>query len=79
MPAVVDAAEPDLVVWSSLWPERPEAVIRFDLPRDATGFGTDLTWTLELDEPRPDGPRLVQMGKTINQLINANLRETFDQ
>ena len=30
-PQIVEKAEPTLVVWSSLWPELPEATIRFDI------------------------------------------------
>jgi hypothetical protein len=51
-PDVVEAREPDLVVWSSLWDRRPDARIRFDLPPD--GYGTDLRWVLLVDEPVPD-------------------------
>jgi hypothetical protein len=79
MPVVVESREPELVVWSTLWSDRPEAVIRFDLPRDASGYGTDLEWTLVLEDPVPDGPRLIEMRKRINLLINGNLRDTFDQ
>jgi hypothetical protein len=78
-PAIVKTEEPNLVVWSSLWSERPEATIRFELPRDDAGQGTDLRWTLELDEPLPDRTRLIEMRKRINLLINGNLRDTFDQ
>jgi hypothetical protein len=35
-----------LVVWSSLWIKRPDAIVRFDLPPDSSGYGTDLRWTL---------------------------------
>jgi hypothetical protein len=79
MPVVVESREPGLFVWSTLWPERPEAVIRFELPRDEGGYGTDLTWTLQLEEPVPGGHRLVEMRRTINRLVNGNLRDTFDQ
>jgi hypothetical protein len=79
MPVVVESREPGLVVWSTLWPERPEAVIRFELPRDEGGYGTELTWTLQPEEPVPEGHRLVEMRRTINRLVNGNLRDTFDQ
>jgi hypothetical protein len=45
-PDLVEADEPNLVVWSSLWNGRPDARIRFELPRDRSGHGTDLRWVL---------------------------------
>lgn len=75
-PRVVEAAPPGLVVWSSLWPRQPEALVRFDLAAD--GEGTDLRWTLLVDE-LPDASRLVHYRKRINTLINANLRYTYGQ
>jgi len=41
-PMVLESHCPDYVVWSSLWPRRPEARIRFDLPPGGAGGGTDL-------------------------------------
>lgn len=75
-PIVLESEAPHLVVWSSLWPWRPDAQIRFDL----TGVGgTTLEWTLYVDEPAPDRETIVRMRKRINRLINANLRFTFGQ
>ncbi|WP_300013142.1 hypothetical protein [Pseudonocardia sp.] len=64
------------VVWSSLWPRRPEALIVFDL--DAGGGGTDLRWTLLVDE-LPDASLLGHYRRRINVLINANLRYSYGQ
>ena len=58
---------------------RPDAIVRFDLPPDSNGYGTDLRWTLLVDEPTPDASLVGHMRKRINQLINANLRFTFGQ
>lgn len=78
-PEVVEADEPGLVVWSSIWNKRPDARVRFDLPAEQGGYGTDLCWTLLVDEPAPDPSTLGHMRKRLNQLINANLRSTFGQ
>lgn len=78
-PQVVEAVRPQLVVWSSLWPQRPDALIRFDLPADASGSGTDLTWTLLMEEPEPHEALLGHLRKRINELINAELRYSFGQ
>ncbi|WBB65203.1 hypothetical protein [Micromonospora sp. WMMD812] len=77
-PRTLRAQEPHLVVWSSIWPKRPDAEVRFDLPSDGA-TGTDLRWTLFLEEPLPEPSLLGHLRKRINQLINANLRYTFGQ
>ena len=76
-PEIVEASEPDLVVWSSLWERRSDALIRFELPPDRSGYGTDLRWVLLVDEPEPDPSLLGHLRYRINELINANLRYTF--
>lgn len=76
---MVEASNPGLVVWSSLWVKRPDAIVRFDLPNDSGGYGTDLRWTLLVDEPMPEASLVAHMRKRLNQLINANLRYTFGQ
>lgn len=78
-PRPVEVAKPGLVVWSSLWTKRPDAVVRFELPADRSGQGTDLRWTLLVNEPMPDAALVGHMRKRLNQLINANLRYTFGQ
>jgi len=78
-PRLVEVSEPGLVVWSSLWIKRPDAIVRIYLPPDSSGYGTGLRWTLLVDEPVPDAPLLGHMRKRLNQLINANLRFRFGQ
>jgi hypothetical protein len=46
---------------------------------DATGQGTDLCWTLLVDDPEPDGRTIGHMRKRVDELINANLRYSFGQ
>ena len=71
-PEILESREPDLVVWSSLWDDRPDARIRFDVTH-ARG----LRWTLLVDEPAPDEATVREMRHRINTLINGNLRGTF--
>jgi hypothetical protein len=77
-PRIVEARPPELVVWSSLWPSRPDALVRFDLAADGHG-GTDLRWTLLVDEPMPDASKLGHLRTRLNQLINAELRYSYGQ
>lgn len=76
-PTVVESEIPHSVVWSSLWVKRPDARVQFDL-EPARG-GTDLRWTLYVDEPVPDAILTGHMRKRLNELINANLRFTYGQ
>jgi hypothetical protein len=78
-PTIIESGEPDYVIWSSLWSKRPDALLRFDLPADAAGQGTDLCWTLTVNDPLPDPPLLGHMRKRVNELINENLHYTFGQ
>jgi hypothetical protein len=74
-PVVLESHAYDRVVWSSLWLKRPDARVQFDLA-DGDG-GTDLRWTLFVDEPIPDQSLSGHLRKRTNELINANLRYTY--
>lgn len=76
-PDVVEAVGPHLVVWSSLWSERPDARVRFEL--SPTGPGCTLRWTLLVDGPEPDAALLGHLRKRVNQLVNADLRYSLGQ
>ena len=78
-PAVVESKEPSLVVWSSVWKRRPDARIRYELPQERDGHGTDLRWTLLVEKPAPDASMPGHMRKRINELINATLRYALGQ
>lgn len=78
-PQILESREPEHVVWSSLWPRRADARITFELPQAGPGGGTDLRWTLTVDEPAPDDSLTGHMRKRINTLIHANLRYTYGQ
>ena len=78
-PVVLESAQPRRAVWSSLWPQRPDAQIIFELSPGGPGGGTDLRWTLTLDPPEPDENMAGHMRKRINTLIYANLRHTYGQ
>jgi hypothetical protein len=76
-PRILLAEEPSLLVWSSIWKKRPDAVLRFELSRDSSG--TNALWTLTVDEPEPDASLLGHMRKRVNFLLDGALRATFGQ
>lgn len=76
-PEIVRTVDPELVIWSSIWRDRPDAIIRFDI--ESIGNNTMLCWTLFVDDPIPSDSEVVLMRRRLNVLINANLRFTFGQ
>jgi hypothetical protein len=76
-PVVLSVEEPHVVLWSSLWPRCPRAQVRFDLHDEAEGSGTDLRWTLSVEEPAPSASLIGHMCKRLDVLINAELRSSF--
>ncbi|MDH2425640.1 hypothetical protein [Sphaerisporangium sp. TRM90804] len=76
-PRVLRAVEPELVVWSSLWPERAGDEIRFDI-RPAPN-GCLLRWTLLTPGEAPEQAVVGRLRYRLNHLINARLRFSFGQ
>ncbi|GLX05480.1 hypothetical protein Misp03_24070 [Microbispora sp. NBRC 16548] len=77
-PRILRAVEPELVVWSSLWPERPDDEIRFDIRPTADG-GCSLRWTLLTPTEAPEQSVVGRLRHRLNFLINALLRFSFGQ
>jgi hypothetical protein len=76
-PMVIEAVRPSRVVWSSLWPSRPDARVHFEL--SASESESMLRWSLWLDEHLPDAELVRHLRRRINVLINAGLRYTYGQ
>jgi hypothetical protein len=76
-PRILQAVEPRLVIWSSLWPSRPDDEIRFDIRPDSAGCA--LRWTLLTPESIPDQGVVGHLRYRLNFLINAQLRFSFGQ
>ncbi len=77
-PRVLSSDRPQAVVWSSLWPNRSDAQVHFDIESDGAA-GTQLRWTLLVDEPLPGPSQLGHLRKRLNELINRDLRLSFGQ
>lgn len=76
-PRIFEAVKPTLVVWSSLWPDRADDQICFDL--EPAGSGCSLRWTLSTFGDPPDAGRLGRLRYRPNFLINGELRYSFGQ
>lgn len=76
-PTILESVKPTLVVWSSLWPDRPNDRIRFDI--EPFSGGCSLCWTLLTPDEPPDEERAAILRHRLNFLINGELRESFDQ
>lgn len=76
-PRVLEEVEPSLVVWSSLWPSRPDDQIRFDLRPESVG--TALRWTLLGAGESPSPSLTGHLRFRLNKIINADLRFSYGQ
>lgn len=80
-PRVLAAEEPYEVVWSSLWPSRPNDQIRFELTaagRPALGSSeTLLRFTLLTPDEPPDDSKTGHLRLRMNQLLFADLRFSY--
>ena len=75
-PHVLEASRPTLVVWSSLWPDRPHDQVRFELrPKDG---GCAVRWRLLSPDTAPPAEVIKDRRHRLNFLINGKLRATFD-
>ena len=77
-PRVIAGEEPTLVVWSSLWPDRPGDRVRFDIAPD-DGGGSVLRWTLLSGGEEPSASRLGHLRYRMNVLVNERLRLSYGQ
>jgi hypothetical protein len=78
-PLVLDSHRPDLVVWSTLWPDRPNERIRFEPAPAPDGEGSMLRWTLTSCGPAPTTSKIGHMRFRINYLVNGRLRLSYGQ
>lgn len=79
-PRLLDVAHPHTVVWSSLWPGRPEDGIHLHLaPRGPGGTSHEsaLEFVLLTPDGEPDPPTLGHLRKRLNHLFFADLRFSF--
>ncbi|QIS05397.1 hypothetical protein F5X71_26535 [Nocardia brasiliensis] len=77
-PVVLAAEEPRLVVWSSLWPSRPDDQVRIELTA-TTGGATVLRFVLRTPSEVPDPSKLGHLRRRLNTILFADLRFSYGQ
>ena len=76
-PSILEAREPGQVVWSTIWPDRPDDRIELRLLADREGSRLTFTWLSP--GPTPDGATLGRRRRRLNELFWADLRYSFGQ
>jgi hypothetical protein len=77
-PEVLESRRSELVVWSSLWRERSDIEIRFEIADDG-GQGSLLTWVMAAPGQELDLGQVSHFRYRVQTLINAELRYSFGQ
>ncbi len=76
-PAVLHSERPNLVLWSSLWPSRPNDQVHLWLT--AVGLETLLKFTLVTPDHAPDASKTGHLRRRVNHLLFADLRFSYGQ
>ncbi len=74
---MLEADAPTRVVWSSLWPSRPNDRVVLEL--SALGQETALRFTLLTPDDPPDESRTGHLRRRLNHLLFADLRFSYGQ
>ncbi|WP_433655661.1 hypothetical protein ACQPW1_32545 [Nocardia sp. CA-128927] len=77
-PRVLESDKPNRVVWSSLWPSRPDDQVHFELT-PVMGGDTLLKFTLLTPGDPPDESKTGHLRRRLNQLLFADLRFSYGQ
>jgi len=76
-PRVLESVRPSNVVWSSLWPSRPNDQISFELA--SVGLETSLHYALLSPDNPPDETKTGYLRKRMSYLLFADLRYSYGQ
>lgn len=76
-PVVLSETKPHTLVWSSIWTDRPQSTIEILI--EPAGSGSSVTWTLVGPEGELDEAEIRLRRYRLDQVINGQLRDTFDQ
>lgn len=78
-PEILEAIKPTRVVWGSIWRDRTDLRVEFDIEPQKSGSGCVVTWILFGPDGSLDADDLERRRYRTNQLINGILRDFFDQ
>ena len=76
-PKILEADQPVRVVWSSLWPSRPNDQVLLEMT--AVGQETQLRFTLLTPDEPPDASKTGHLRRRVNELLFADLRLSYGQ
>ena len=76
-PQVLESEAPHRVVWSSLWPSRPDDRVVLEVASSSSG--TALTFTLMAYGEPPDASTTGHVRRRVNELLYADLRYSYGQ
>lgn len=76
-PMILGAQKPNRVVWSSLWPSRPNDEVHFELA--AFDSETSLRFSLLTPDQTPDQSTAGHLRSRLNHLFFADLRYSYGQ
>ena len=76
-PRILHAERPTRVVWSSLWPSRPNDEVHLELR--ASGSETSLRFSLLTPDDPPDQSKTGHLRRRLNELLFADLRFSYGQ
>jgi hypothetical protein len=76
-PTILDSERPVRVVWSSLWPSRPNDQVHLEL--SAAGSETLLRFALLTPDDPPDASKTGHLRRRVNHLLFADLRLSYGQ
>lgn len=74
-PRILESESPSRVVWSSLWPSRPDDRIVLELAAD--GAGTAFSFTMLAKDNPPDESKAGDIRKRLSRLFFADLRLSY--
>jgi hypothetical protein len=77
-PELIESEPPSLVVWSSLWPVRPNDLVRMTLAPRARSE-TALRFVLLAAGEAPDEVLTRYIRRRVNELLYGELRESYGQ
>lgn len=75
-PRILAAERPNRLVWSSLWPSRPDDQVHFELTA-VRGGETSLRFVLLTPDEAPDRSKAGHLRRRLNRLLFADLRYSY--